>query len=69
MAEAAYAVQAIALVSTISPAHRVIVQQQCRCDFGATPAGIEKNNRVRSPRDAMFGKPVTRQPYQRLPLC
>jgi hypothetical protein len=69
MAEAAYAVQAIALVSTIPPAHRVIVQQQCRCDFGATPAGIEKNNRVRSPRDAMFGKPVTRQPYQRLPLC
>jgi hypothetical protein len=34
-----------------------------------TPAGIEKNNRIRPPRDAMFGKPVACQPYQRLPLC
>ena len=64
MAKALQPLDAALLVSPMSVANRVVVQQQSRRDPFAAPGPVEKDDGVRSAGHAIFLKPVSGDPDQ-----
>jgi hypothetical protein len=61
MAKIVQPLQAIFLIGAKPAAHRIVVQQQRSGNLGATPALVQKHERIRPPRHPMFCKPIPRQ--------
>src|SRR6516225_9814705 len=68
MAKIAQPLHTLLLICAKPAAHRIIVKQQRSGHLGATPALVEQNNRIGSPRQPMLRKPVPRHVDKRSTL-